>query len=64
MRTKREVQKWNHRVVTSGLELALTQLLHDRDQRDALITKGRTQVARYSWDECAEGVVRLYQSLC
>ncbi len=47
-----------------ALASALAGLLADPAARDALIAKGRSRVAQYSWDACAEGVVQLYQRLC
>jgi glycosyltransferase involved in cell wall biosynthesis len=47
-----------------GLASTLAALLADSDRRDDLIAKGRARVALYSWDACAEGVVRIYQHLC
>jgi len=47
-----------------GLASALSDLLHDGDERDALVRKGRERAAGYSWDACADGVVELYHRLC
>lgn len=47
-----------------ALAAALTDLVAGTDDRDRLIEKGRAQAARYSWDACADGVARIYQSLC
>ena len=46
-----------------GLADAMAKLLAG-DGRDALIARGRSRAAEYSWDACAEGVVGLYHSLC
>lgn len=47
-----------------ALATTLADLLDNPSHRDELIAKGRSRVALYSWDACAEGVVRLYQRLC
>ncbi|MEY2432687.1 MAG: hypothetical protein QOC92_2412 [Acidimicrobiaceae bacterium] len=47
-----------------ALTEALVTLLGDAAGRDQLVAKGHDQAARYSWDACAEGVVRLYRRLC
>jgi glycosyltransferase involved in cell wall biosynthesis len=47
-----------------GLAGAIATLLTDAAPRAALIDRGRTQAAQYSWDACAAGVVHLYEHLC
>ena len=47
-----------------GLAAALSQQLHAGTEREALVARGRKQAATYSWDACADGVVRLYHLLC
>ncbi|HEV3225349.1 MAG TPA: glycosyltransferase family 1 protein [Acidimicrobiales bacterium] len=46
------------------LAAALAAVLDDSPARSALVTAGRARAARYSWDECADGIVRVYQRLC
>ena len=47
-----------------GLATALADVLDDTSRRDALVASGRAQVSAYSWDACADGIIRLYHSLC
>jgi glycosyltransferase involved in cell wall biosynthesis len=43
------------------LDDALHRVLADDAQRATLVTRGRAQAARYSWDATAEHLVRLYR---
>jgi glycosyltransferase involved in cell wall biosynthesis len=56
------------RFVTPGdrgaLAAELADLLRNREQRDALIAKGRARATSYSWNACADGVAELYHRLC
>jgi glycosyltransferase involved in cell wall biosynthesis len=49
---------------SGALTEALHALLADTADRDELVAKGRNRAALYSWDACADGVVRLYGHLC
>jgi glycosyltransferase involved in cell wall biosynthesis len=44
-----------------GLAAALDRLLSDEKQRESLRAAGAAQVARFSWDRCAAGLVDLYR---
>jgi glycosyltransferase involved in cell wall biosynthesis len=48
----------------AALTSALADLLDDSDRREELMSKGRVRAAGYSWDACADGLIRLYQRLC
>lgn len=41
---------------------ALLDLLTDRERRADLVALGKANVARFSWDRCAAGMVALYQA--
>jgi glycosyltransferase involved in cell wall biosynthesis len=47
-----------------GLVAALVTATSDEAQRATLIERGRARAARYSWDDTAASMVRLYRSLC
>lgn len=46
-----------------GLAAALERLLGDEEQREAMRAAGAAQVARFSWDRCAAGLVDLYRDV-
>jgi alpha-1,3-rhamnosyl/mannosyltransferase len=46
-----------------GLAEAISVVLDDYRLRHSLIDKGHAQVARYTWDRCADDLVALYRSL-
>jgi glycosyltransferase involved in cell wall biosynthesis len=48
----------------TGLTIALARLLDDSDERSALVAKGLDRAAHFSWDACADGLIRLYERLC
>jgi len=43
---------------------ALCTVLDDHAVRDHLVAAGSKQASRYSWDDCAAGIVAVYESLC
>jgi glycosyltransferase involved in cell wall biosynthesis len=49
---------------SGALTAALHAVLADTAGREQLVAKGRDRAALYSWDACADGVVRLYGRLC
>jgi glycosyltransferase involved in cell wall biosynthesis len=48
----------------TGLAAAIAGVLTDSPVRDALVERGRTRAASYSWDACADGLIQLYHRLC
>jgi glycosyltransferase involved in cell wall biosynthesis len=45
---------------TDALAGALRRVLGDDARRAALVRRGRDQVARYSWEECGDGLLAVY----
>jgi glycosyltransferase involved in cell wall biosynthesis len=46
-----------------GLAAALRRVLRHDDRRDALVASGAGQVARYTWEACADAMVALYRDM-
>ncbi|HEX9656974.1 MAG TPA: glycosyltransferase family 1 protein [Bacteroidota bacterium] len=47
----------------SDLAMKILSLLHEKQLRTNLIQRGRTNVLRFSWEQCARETLKIYESL-